>query len=187
MRAWNNRWVWRVVAAELQRLGGGSWPARVVDAPAGTGRFTAELAARGSRVVHLDRSPAMLQRLRSRHGPGMEVVGDLRRPPLRRQEGAVVLCLRLMQHLGAGERIEALTGLRGLAGRALVAYYPGWHYKDFLRRLRYRAGLPHRSLRPRLRVEDLREEAAAAGWRLVRWRRVLPLLSEYVLLSLIEA
>lgn len=184
---WNNAWVWRAAAAELRRAAGGRWPVRVIDAPAGTGRFTAELRAAGVALLHLDLSPAMLRQLRRRHGPGREVVGDLRWAPLRPDPEAVALCLRLMQHLTRNERVAALTGLRRVAGRAVVAYYPGWHYKDFLRRLRHRLGLPHRTLRPRLDRAALAAEAQAAGWKLVRVRRVLPLFSEYVLLSLVAA
>lgn len=184
LRRLNNELVWRSAAAELRRLCGGAWPRLVVDAPSGTGRFTDRLRARGARVVHLDRSLAMLRALRQRHGAGEEVLGDLRRPPLRVHPGAVVLCLRLMQHLTAAERVEALSGLRAVAPRALVAYYPGWHYKDGLRRLRHRLGLPHHALRDHLTPDDLAREAAAAGWSLRRTRRVLPLLSEYALLSL---
>lgn len=183
-RAWNNRWIWRVVAAELRRLAGGAFPELVVDAPAGTGRFTRELEERGARVLNLDRSPIMLAALRERHAGARCVAGDLRRPPLRRDEEAVVLCLRLMQHLRREERIAALRGLRLLAPRALVAYYPGWHVKRAGRWMRYKTGLPYRSLREFLPRAALRAEAAEAGWNLRRVRPVLPLLSENVLLLL---
>jgi len=186
VRGWNNRRVRAAVFAALQRMGGGRLPERVIDAPAGTGRFTADFAAAGVRVIHLDRSAAMLACVRATHGPGMEVRADLRHPPLD-DPGAVVLCLRLMQHLGPEERVEALAGLRRMAPRAVVAYYPGRHYKDVLRRWRRRLGLPFRTLRPRLGLTQMRAEAERAGWRLVEARAVLPLLSENHLLLLEHA
>jgi len=182
-RRLNNLLVWRATARALRELAGGRLPRVVVDAPAGTGRFTARLRAGGNVTVHVDRSPAMLRQLRRHHGPGLEVVGDLRQPPLEVAEG-VVLCLRLMQHLDAPERVATLAGLRHLAPRAVVAYYPGWHYKHRLRRLRHRVGLPHGTLRPRLSRTALAAEAQAAGWNLRAIRPVLPLLSESVLLLL---
>ncbi len=180
----DHAWLERSVLAALKRLGSGRLPPLVVDAPAGTGRFTAALRRCGVRVLHLDRSPAMLQTLRRRHGAGLEVIGDLRRPPLAGADGACVLCLRLLQHLGPAERVEALRGLRRMAPRALVAYYPGWHQKDAARRLRHRLGLPHGTLRPRLSPADIRSEAAEAGWRVAGLRRVLPWFSETVLVLL---
>jgi len=183
-RSWNNRWIWRAVSAELQRAAGGAWPARVIDAPAGTGRFTRELRRAGASVVHLDFSLPMLSELRRRHGAGCEVVGDLRRPPLRAVPGSVAMCLRLMQHLNAQERILALEGLRLLAPAAVVAYYPGWHLKSLGRRIRHQAGLPHRTLRESISRDAMTAEVEKAGWNLLRIRPVLPLLSENVLLVL---
>ncbi|KAA3608721.1 MAG: class I SAM-dependent methyltransferase [Planctomycetota bacterium] len=178
---WNQNRIWHCLAKELKQLG---WPELVIDAPGGTGRFTENLAAQGVTVLHLDRSAAMLQVAAGRGGKHWELVADLRHPPIERRTEAVVLCFRLMQHLDAKERVEALTGLRQMAAKAIVAYYPGWHYKDALRRWRHRLGLPHRSLRPKLRRADLIAEAERAGWRMLRLRKVLPLLSENVLLVL---
>ena len=183
-RSWNNRWIWRAVAAELRRTAGGSWPARVIDAPAGTGRFTRQLREAGVKVVHVDRSRLMLATLRKRHGQGWEVLGDLRRPPLLPAPGSVALCLRLMQHLNREERVAALEGLRLLAPTAVVAYYPGWHLKSLGRRIRHRTGLPHRTLRESNGRSAIAAETEQAGWNLLRIHPVLPLLSENVLLVL---
>ena len=186
-KSWNNRWIWRAVARMLRKAGGGRWPAEVIDAPAGTGRFTAELRAAGVTPVHLDRSPAMLRRLRDKHGRGREVIGDLVRPPLAEQADGVVLCLRFLQHLNRAERIEALRGMTRLAPRAVVAYYPGWHYKNAIRHLRHRLGLPHRTLRERIRRAAILDEVREGGWRILELNQVLPLLSENVLLLLERA
>jgi len=183
-RGFNNRLVGRAVARELRRLAGGRFPARVIDTACGPGRFTDRLRARGARPLHLDQSVAMLRALRVRFGPGWEVAGDLRRPPLAFDPRGVLLCLRLFQHLGPAERIEILGGFRRLAPRALVAWYPGWHIKCVGRRLRHALGLPHPALRETLAPRDIRAEARSAGWRTRRIRPVLPGLSENVLVSL---
>ncbi|MFQ5749829.1 MAG: hypothetical protein ACE5H3_10295, partial [Planctomycetota bacterium] len=148
------------------------------------GRFTARLRAQGTRPLHLDQSVAMLKALRSRFGAGWEVAGDLRHPPLVFDPHAVLLCLRLFQHLGSRERAEILAGFRQLTPRALIAWYPGWHFKVAGRRLRHALGLPHPALREWLTPADIRAEAREAGWRTLRIRPVLPGLSENVLVSL---
>lgn len=185
IKSLNNRFVWRTLWKELYFLREELGPEiLVMDAPAGTGRFTQALRKKEIRVLHLDRSREMLKVLQGQHGEHLEVVGDLRSPPLQFANQGVVICFRLMQHLSRKERMEALRGLRLLAPFALVAYYPGWHYKDKVRRLRHRLGLPHRTLREKLSLAQIREEVEQAGWELKGWRRVMPLLSENVLLRL---
>ena len=60
----------------------------------------------------------------------------------------------------------------------------GWDWKNRLRRLRARLGLPVRKLREHIPAQRIQAEAEAAGWKLVRARQVFPILSENVLLIL---
>ena len=184
IRRMNNRRIWTAVQQQLVQAAGGSMPAWVVDVPAGTGRYTEQLRAAGSQVVSLDLSGQMLSVLRGKHGPGMEVVADLHASPLELPAESVLLSLRLMQHFNADERVAALKSLRQIASRAVIAYYPGWDYKNRLRRLRHRVGLPARVVREYIPAATIRHEAETAGWNLLSLRRVFPVLSENVLLTL---
>ena len=83
------------------------------------------------------------------------------------------------------ERVAALRAFREIASRAVVAYYPGWDWKNRFRRLRARLGLPVRKLREHIPPHQLEQEAQEAGWRLAARRQVFPVLSENVLLTLI--
>jgi SAM-dependent methyltransferase len=184
IRRMNNRRVEKAVLAALREAGSGQIPATVLDVPAGTGRFTAAVRAAGAQVCSLDRSAEMLQVLRGKHGPGWELVADLHRPPLRRRANTCVLSLRLMQHYKAEERVAALRAFRQIAPLAVVAYYPGWDWKNRFRRLRARLGLPVRKLREHIPAQRIQAEVEAAGWKLIRQRQVFPILSENVLLIL---
>ncbi len=180
----NNAWIWRRLAALLREAGDGRMPPLVIDAPAGTGRFTERLRAAGCPVLHLDRSVEMLRRARQKHGPGRYLLADALAPPLAAPDGAVAICFRFLQHFDRDGRVAALRGMRGLARHAVVAYYPGWHYKMALRRLRRRLHLPYHVIRERISREQIEAEVGEAGWRLRRLRQTLPLFSENVLLLL---
>ncbi|RMH00999.1 MAG: class I SAM-dependent methyltransferase [Planctomycetota bacterium] len=183
----DNAWIRRCLLVLLREAGGGRLPPMVIDAPAGTGRFTDRLRAAECAVVHLDLSVEMLAEARRKHGSGAYLVGDVLRPPLVAPPDAVVISFRFLQHFDAAGRVEALRGLARIARRAVVAYYPGWHYKMYLRRLRRRLGLPYRVIREHIPRNQVQAEVEAAGWRLLRLRRTLPLLSENVLLLLERA
>ncbi len=180
----NNAWIWRNLAGLLRRAGGGALPPLVIDAPAGTGRFTDRLRAAGCEVLHLDRSAEMLRAARAKHGAGRYLLADALAPPLDPPGDAVAISFRFLQHFDRDGRIDALRGMRGLARRAVVAYYPGWHYKMALRRLRRRLHLPYHVIRERISRRQIEAEVSQAGWRLLRLRQTLPLLSENVLLLL---
>jgi SAM-dependent methyltransferase len=184
IRSMNNRRIEKAVLAALREAGKGHFPSTVLDVPAGIGRFTAAIRAAGAQVCSLDRSAEMLGVLRDKHGPGFELVADLHQPPLRRRPDTCVLSLRLMQHYKAEERIAALRAFSRVAPQAVVAYYPGWDWKNRLRRLRARLGLPVRKLREHIPAKHIEAEVEAAGWSLIRARRVFPILSENVLLIL---
>jgi glycine/sarcosine N-methyltransferase len=85
----------------------------VVDAGCGTGRFLRELAARGYRVIGVDRSPELVAAARAAGAAGVEV-GDLRswRPA---KPAAAVLCRGVLNDLLAeDERRDALAGLAAM-------------------------------------------------------------------------
>lgn len=189
VRRMNNHRIWRAVQTELKRAAGGHFPQLVIDVPAGTGRYTDLLRRPGTQVLSLDLSPTMLHTLRHKHGPGWELVADLSRNPLNipAEQSAVALCLRLMQHYNAEQRIAALNGIRQLAPAAVIAYYPGWDYKNRLRRLRHRLGLKPRLVREKISAAAIEQEVHQAGWNIRSMRRVFPLLSENVLLTLDRA
>jgi SAM-dependent methyltransferase len=189
VRRLNNHRIWCAVQKELVRAAGGQFPELVVDVPAGTGRYTDLLRRPGTQVLSLDLSPTMLHALRRKHGPGWELVADLGRNPLQipTEKTAVALCLRLMQHFQAEQRIAALHGIRQIAPAAVIAYYPGWDYKNRLRRLRQRLGLNPRLVREKIAPATIEREVHEAGWNIRSMRRVFPLLSENVLLTLDRA
>lgn len=184
IRRMNNARVQTAVLAALREAGEGKMPPTVIDVPAGTGRFTAAIRQAGAQTVHLDRSSAMLQALRAKHGAGWEVVGDLHRSPISGNDKSCILSLRLMQHYNSEERVAALQSFTQIAPLAVVAYYPGWDWKNRWRRARARLGLRVRKLREHISAETIEKEVQAAGWQLVARRSVAPLLSENVLLIL---
>jgi len=184
IRRRNNARIGRAVLDSLRLAAGGQMPKRVLDIPAGTGRFTGLIRAAGSEVISLDRSAKMLGVLREKHGPGLEFVADLHQPPLHMQPHACILSLRLMQHYNADERVAALRSFRKIAPRAVVAYYPGWDWKNRFRRLRQGCGLPVKKLRESISAKQIDDELAASGWTELNRRVVTPWLSENVLLTL---
>jgi SAM-dependent methyltransferase len=70
-----------------------------LDAACGTGRYAADLAARGHRVLGVDGSPEMLDRARVRVPEGLFLRGDLHRLPV--ADGAVdlVVCTLALVHV----------------------------------------------------------------------------------------
>jgi SAM-dependent methyltransferase len=109
--------------------GAGARPGElVVDAGCGTGRLARELAARGARVIGLDRSAELVAEA-VRHGGGVEyVVADLTafRPP---EPAAGVLCRGVLNDLlNDAERRDALAALAGMLrpGGALVVDVRDW-------------------------------------------------------------
>jgi ubiquinone/menaquinone biosynthesis C-methylase UbiE len=71
----------------------------VLDAACGTGRYAAFLAARGHRVVGVDRSTEMLHRARARVPEGTFVCGDLDRLPVAGGAVDAVVCALALVHL----------------------------------------------------------------------------------------
>ena len=150
----------------------------VLDVPCGTGIIGHHLALRGFRVVGADISPAMLEVAAQRdHALGL-LRADLESPPWRPGSFDAVVCARFLMHVPAESRPRVLGTLAALARGPLVATvcHP-YTVKSFGRWVRRRlGGTPKASARLTRRALD--GELDAAGLRLERLIRVLPLLSE---------
>lgn len=92
--------------------------ARVLDCPAGTGRFTAQLAARGLRVTAADIALPMLARV---PGEGGRAVADALRLPFATGAFDLVLCVRLLHHVPtAAERARLFAELARVSRRYVL-------------------------------------------------------------------
>ncbi len=79
----------------------------VLDAGAGTGRFSSMLARRGHTVTALDSSAAMLASLKAK-APGVNTVeGDIYGLPFESDSFGAVLCMHVLFHLPDWERVVA--------------------------------------------------------------------------------
>ena len=175
IRRLNHRLLERALGRALSAIGEGR---TVLDAPCGTGILTPFLARRGLRIVGADISPAMLALARERPEGARLVRADLENPPYRPGTFDAVVSTRFLMHLPAASRPRVLATLAGLARGPLVATvcHP-YTVKSFGRALRRAfGGRAKRS--PRLTRRALAAEVEAAGLRLERVIRVLPLLSE---------
>jgi SAM-dependent methyltransferase len=150
----------------------------LLDMPCGTGILNDFLAAQGFRVVAGDISPAMLEGARQRRGALGHVRADLERPPYRPRSFAAVVCARFLMHVPAAARPRVLATLAALAEGPLVATvcHP-YTLKSAMRALRRCLGLASKRS-PRLTRTALEAEVRAAGLRLERVLRLVPLLSE---------
>jgi ubiquinone/menaquinone biosynthesis C-methylase UbiE len=97
-------------------------PSRALDAACGTGRHSAFLAARGHRIVGVDRSPEMLERARQKVPAGDFREGDIDALPLDAESVDAVVCALALVHLP-----DVTTAVREFArvvrprGRVLVS------------------------------------------------------------------
>jgi len=114
----------------------------VLDAPCGTGRMSAFLAAR-FRYVGIDLASAMLREARTRNVGAAFAIGDLTRLPLVDRCVDVAVCIRLL-HL-VRERDLRVAFLRELARVARVGIVVDFRHdraiRTWLGRMRARAGL----------------------------------------------
>jgi SAM-dependent methyltransferase len=175
VRRLNHRLLERALARALASVAPG---AVVLDAPCGTGILTPFLARRGLRVVGTDISPAMLAVAHERRESVGQVRADLEAPPYRAGTFDAVVSTRFLMHLPAADRPRVLATLARLARGPLVATvcHP-YTVKSFGRAVRRALG-GRAKQSPRLTRRALAAEVEAAGLRLERVIRVLPLLSE---------
>lgn len=155
--------------------------ALVLDCPAGAGRMSSLLAARGFRVVSADQSPAMLAHaataLRATGRGVGAAVADATALPFRGGAFDLVLCHRLIHHLPtAEERSALLRSLRAVSRRWVLM---SWFDSFSLQHLRRAVRRPLRtSRRHAVRASVLEREAAQAGLRTRTVRALRPLVSE---------
>jgi 23S rRNA (adenine-N6)-dimethyltransferase len=128
----------RALIAQLARACGAGDGQLVLDLGAGLGAITAGLAARGARVIAVERDPRLAAALRRRfgHDPRVRVVeADLRTVPLPRREFLVVasppfslttaLCRRLL-----GDPACALAGAELVIGRGAARWLSSQRPRD---------------------------------------------------------
>lgn len=162
--------------------------ARVLDCPAGAGRLSSLLAARGWTVAAADQSAAMLAHagaaLAAAGAPRTLVAADALALPFRPGAFDLVLCHRLLHHLEREEDRRALLASLAAASRRWVVV--SWFDSVSLQHLRRAARRAFRqSLRHAVSRAAFRRAAAAAGLRPVEDRAVRRFVSEATL-SLLE-
>ena len=162
--------------------------ARVLDCPAGAGRLTPLLAARGWTVVAADQSPAMLAHaetgLTGAALPRRLAVADALLLPFRPDAFDLVVCHRLMHHLPTEPERRALLASLARASRRWVLL--SWFDAVSLQHLRRVVRRPFRpSRRYAVPRGTLLGDAASAGLRPVALRALRPWVSEltFVLLE----
>jgi SAM-dependent methyltransferase len=155
--------------------------ARVLDCPAGAGRLSGLLAARGFDVVAADQSEAMLGHAAgSLAGAGLPrrlAAADALALPFRDGSFDLVLCHRLLHHLEREEERRAL--LRALAAASRRWVLVSWFDAASLQHLRRALRSPFRPSRRHAATRGtLLRDAAAAGLEPVALRALRPWVSE---------
>jgi SAM-dependent methyltransferase len=146
---------------------------RALDAPCGYGRFSGLLIEAGYRPVSCDLSLAMVRRSRAKDSVSpipMGIVGNVTRGlPVRSGAFSLVFSLRLFHHLHqTEERRAALREFaRATEGWLILSFYQATPLHRAQRALRRRV----KKSRTRIKMitaREFREEAAEAGFRVVR-------------------
>jgi SAM-dependent methyltransferase len=162
--------------------------ARVLDCPSGAGRLAGLLAARGLSVAAADQSEAMLAHasaaLAAAGLPRRAAAADALALPFRDGAFDLVLCHRLLHHLGKeGERRALLASLAAASRRWVLL---SWFDALSLQHLRRALRRPFRpSRRHAVTRASLLRDAAAAGLRPAAFLALRPWVSEvsFVLLE----
>ncbi len=143
-------------------------PASVVlDAACGTGRYSAYLAARGHRIIGVDRSPAMLAKAHRKLPQSEFHEGDLEALPLETGSVDVAVCALAMVHLSeVGKAVAELARVVRPGGRVIISdVHPfivllGWQAQFRTAR----GGTGFMRLHPHM-ASDYCQASAAAGLR----------------------
>ncbi len=186
----NNRIVLKTIRKAYGRTKSG---ACVLDVPCGTGRLQGVLGELSSAVsVQADVSMEMLSAARKKQeengGANRFVQCDLTRLPFKDKSFQAAFNVRFMQHLKPRERVVALKELGRVCEKLVVCYYHRYTFKTLSRfirsKLRLYGEVPVKASRA-----DLKREADAAGLKVQRVRRVVPLFSDnwVVTLKSVEA
>jgi len=118
----------------LQRLPPGS---RVLDVPAGLGRFTDLILQTGHHPISIDLNFGRIAEARRRQpGSLSSIQADVTRLPLGDQSVNAALCFRLLHHLTPEMIRQVLMELRRVAPRAFVTFYSSHTLKYYKKRLR---------------------------------------------------
>jgi SAM-dependent methyltransferase len=151
---------WLEARAVLRTAGGGGL---VLDMPSGVGRFPHAIAC--------DRSATMAELA---HAAGRRTVrGDAFALPF--ADGAFdhALCVRLLHHFDASERRRMLHELARVAPVAVITYFGTKGHKA-----KRRAARKKSRTRRAVSSKELAADCAAARWRVVSDRAVIPFWSE---------
>ncbi|HYB41898.1 MAG TPA: class I SAM-dependent methyltransferase [Candidatus Methylomirabilis sp.] len=106
----------------MHRLFDSLGPSTVLDAACGTGRHSSYLAARGHRIVGIDRSPEMLARARTRLAGGDFREGALTALPAPVESVDAVVCALALVHLPeVDEAVRELARVVRPAGRVMIS------------------------------------------------------------------
>lgn len=152
-----NRREQEMVRRFLRTLPAGS---RVLDVPAGMGRFTELILQCGHRPISIDLNFGRIAEARRRSSKMVPVAqGDVTRLPLADQSVDAVVCFRLLHHLTPEMIAKVLTELRRVAPRAYVTFYSRHTFKFLKKHLRGRP-VSGQYYSPR----QLFQWAQAAGW-----------------------
>jgi len=150
--------------------------ARVLDAPCGTGIFTAYLKELGYRTFASDISLEMIA-MAQKNSQAQFFQGDLFRLPFRTGTISAVFCMRFMNLVDRPTRIRAVQAMAKTAPVLVVSYYHKYTVKYVGRWLRYKLGL-RKTLNARLSRAELVAEIAESGLKLKKLIAVAPGFSE---------
>lgn len=161
-----------LVAALLEehlppRAGG----ALLLDAPCGTGRFSATLARFG-RTVGLDVSASMLAEARASLARARILRGDVTRLPFRDSTFDAVVCCRLLHHLAEPAALETVLRelVRVTRGLVIASFWDAGSWPAWRARVFASARPPRRWARSR---PELARALALAGADVVGWKHSL--------------
>lgn len=159
----------------------------VLDAPCGTGRITEVLLRQNFDVTGGDISPAMIDVAKKKceliTDDFKTIVLDLDNPVVPELSYDLVSCIRLFHHLESGERKSILCNIAKLSRRYVLinVSYSSPYYR-FRRRLKKLLG--QGISRTSSTFAEIEDETKAANLVIVKWYRVLPYVSEDMVLLL---
>ena len=159
----------------------------VLDAPCGTGRITEVLLRQNFDVTGGDISPAMIdvakKKCESISDDFKTIILDLDKPDMPELSYDLVSCIRLFHHLESSKRKSILCNIAKLSRRYVLinVSYSSPYYR-FRRRVKKFLG--QGVSKTSSTYAEIEDEINAANLAIVKWYRVLPLVSEDMVLLL---